>query len=263
MLVLAFQHAPILRQFTASTGPDVLKESLQATLGVDLDLRCVPHESLGAHTAASGGSTSSRAGRPPSEPDAASSDSPGGRQPGNGQPPGASSSGSRGDARTPDSTGASAAGGAAGSTPGVVTVGPGGYGTPPQWRRHTRGSPPVTRPCPRTRTRRPPSSPAAKTPRSSSLPNSSAGRSSAPATIAEPHVGAPRCAARHGWSCGSRHPDRVTSWSSGQHRCHSDCLSTPATGRATRTARCPRPPYARPRLKEVRRWPPRSRTCSS
>jgi len=51
-LVLAFQHAPILRQFQASTGPDVLRESLQETLGADLDLRCVLHESLGGHTAA-------------------------------------------------------------------------------------------------------------------------------------------------------------------------------------------------------------------
>jgi hypothetical protein len=49
-LVLAFQHAPILRQFQASTGPDVLKEALQATLGATFDLSCVLHGSLPAHT---------------------------------------------------------------------------------------------------------------------------------------------------------------------------------------------------------------------
>ena len=48
-LVLAFQHAPILRQFQASTGPDVLHEALQASLGADLDLQCVLHDSLGGH----------------------------------------------------------------------------------------------------------------------------------------------------------------------------------------------------------------------
>ncbi|MCY7364652.1 MAG: hypothetical protein LH469_04975, partial [Frankiaceae bacterium] len=48
-LVLAFQHAPILRQFQAGTGPDVLKEALQETLGAAMDLRCVLHESLSAH----------------------------------------------------------------------------------------------------------------------------------------------------------------------------------------------------------------------
>ena len=48
-LVLAFQHAPLLRQFTGSVGPDVLRESLQATLGVDLELRCVLHDSLAPH----------------------------------------------------------------------------------------------------------------------------------------------------------------------------------------------------------------------
>ncbi|TAL19723.1 MAG: DNA polymerase III subunit gamma and tau [Frankiales bacterium] len=48
-LVLAFQHAPLLRQFQGSVGPDVLREALQATLGVDLDLRCVLHDSLAPH----------------------------------------------------------------------------------------------------------------------------------------------------------------------------------------------------------------------
>ena len=48
-LVLAFQHAPILRQFQASTGPDVLREALQATLGTAFDLQCVLHGSLPAH----------------------------------------------------------------------------------------------------------------------------------------------------------------------------------------------------------------------
>jgi len=50
-LVLAFQHAPILRQFQAGTGPDVLREALQESLGADLDLSCVLHESLGGHAA--------------------------------------------------------------------------------------------------------------------------------------------------------------------------------------------------------------------
>ncbi len=44
-LVLAFQHAPILRQFQASTGPDVLREALQESLGADLDVKCVLHDS--------------------------------------------------------------------------------------------------------------------------------------------------------------------------------------------------------------------------
>lgn len=48
-LVLAFQHAPLLRQFQGSVGPDVLREALQATLGVDLELRCVLHDSLAPH----------------------------------------------------------------------------------------------------------------------------------------------------------------------------------------------------------------------
>ena len=48
-LVLAFQHAPILRQFQAGTGPDVLKEALSSVLGASLDLRCVLHDSLPAH----------------------------------------------------------------------------------------------------------------------------------------------------------------------------------------------------------------------
>ncbi|MEX2291392.1 MAG: DNA polymerase III subunit gamma and tau [Mycobacteriales bacterium] len=64
-LVLAFQHAPILRQFQAGTGPDVLRESLQAVLGADFDLRCVLHESLGAaESQPTGGSQTT--GRTPS-----------------------------------------------------------------------------------------------------------------------------------------------------------------------------------------------------
>ena len=51
-LVLSFLHAPILRQFQAGTGPDVLREALQESLGADLDLTCVLHESLGGHGAA-------------------------------------------------------------------------------------------------------------------------------------------------------------------------------------------------------------------
>ncbi|CAA9349341.1 MAG: hypothetical protein AVDCRST_MAG07-2893, partial [uncultured Frankineae bacterium] len=48
-LVLAFQHAPILRQFSASTGPDVLGEALEATLGARFELACVLHASLAPH----------------------------------------------------------------------------------------------------------------------------------------------------------------------------------------------------------------------
>ncbi len=61
-LVLAFQHAPILRQFTGSTGPDILKESLQEALGVALEIRCVPHGELGPHQAASSPSADHSAG---------------------------------------------------------------------------------------------------------------------------------------------------------------------------------------------------------
>ena len=57
--MLAFQHAPILRQFQASTGPDVLKEALQATLGADLrpvaaccTAACPPHDRTPARPAA-------------------------------------------------------------------------------------------------------------------------------------------------------------------------------------------------------------------
>jgi DNA polymerase-3 subunit gamma/tau len=50
-LVLAFQHAPILRQFQAGTGPDVLREALRETLGADLDLECVPASAQGAGAA--------------------------------------------------------------------------------------------------------------------------------------------------------------------------------------------------------------------
>lgn len=44
-LVLGFLHAPILRQFQSSTGPDVLREALQASLGADLEVTCVLHSS--------------------------------------------------------------------------------------------------------------------------------------------------------------------------------------------------------------------------
>ena len=74
-LVLAFQHAPILRQFQASTGPDVLREALQETLGADLVLTCVLHESLGAH--AHPGPSARPAGAPPApqvQPDFAPGD---------------------------------------------------------------------------------------------------------------------------------------------------------------------------------------------
>jgi DNA polymerase-3 subunit gamma/tau len=65
-LVLAFQHAPILRQFQAGTGPDVLKEALQESLGADLDLRCVLHESLAPHEHQTPARTAAAA--PPSPP---------------------------------------------------------------------------------------------------------------------------------------------------------------------------------------------------
>ena len=68
-LVLAFQHAPILRQFLAGTGPDVLREALQESLGADLELSCVLHDGL--HAAASAGARPSggpAAGRAASAP---------------------------------------------------------------------------------------------------------------------------------------------------------------------------------------------------
>ncbi|MCU1600213.1 MAG: polymerase subunit gamma/tau, partial [Frankiales bacterium] len=48
-LVLAFQHAPLLRQFQGSVGPDVLKEALLEKLGARFSLSCVLHESLAPH----------------------------------------------------------------------------------------------------------------------------------------------------------------------------------------------------------------------
>ena len=48
-LELAFQHAPILRQFQAGTGPEVLREALRESLGADLDLSFVLNERLSAH----------------------------------------------------------------------------------------------------------------------------------------------------------------------------------------------------------------------
>ena len=75
-LVLAFQHAPILRQFQASTGPDVLKEALQATLGAAFELSCVLHGSLPAHTrpAASGAAAAPAPQAPPPYDDFAPGD---------------------------------------------------------------------------------------------------------------------------------------------------------------------------------------------
>ncbi len=66
-LVLAFQHAPILRQFQAGTGPDVLKEALQETLGAAMDLRCVLHESLSAHVHPAPGAARPAPQPPPEE----------------------------------------------------------------------------------------------------------------------------------------------------------------------------------------------------
>jgi hypothetical protein len=76
-LVLAFQHAPILRQFQASTGPDVLQEALQATLGAAFDLSCVLHGSLPAHThtrPADAGAAASSPQAPPAYDDFAPGD---------------------------------------------------------------------------------------------------------------------------------------------------------------------------------------------
>ena len=73
-LVLAFQHAPILRQFQASTGPDVLKEALQATLGAAFDLSCVLHGSLHARPAPSGAPAAPAPQAPPPYDDFAPGD---------------------------------------------------------------------------------------------------------------------------------------------------------------------------------------------
>ena len=51
-LVLAFQHAPILRQFQAGTGPEVLREALQESLGAVFELSCVLHDALPGHAPA-------------------------------------------------------------------------------------------------------------------------------------------------------------------------------------------------------------------
>ena len=48
-LVLAFHHAPILRQFQAGTGPEVLREALQESLGASFELSCELHEALPGH----------------------------------------------------------------------------------------------------------------------------------------------------------------------------------------------------------------------
>ncbi|MDX6198843.1 MAG: polymerase subunit gamma/tau [Actinomycetota bacterium] len=40
-LTLAFTHAPVMRQFQNGVSADVLKEALQASLGVSLDIACV------------------------------------------------------------------------------------------------------------------------------------------------------------------------------------------------------------------------------
>ena len=67
-LVLAFQHAPILRQFLAGTGPDVLREALQESLGADLDLSCVLHDGLHAAPPSGAGSTGAPSGRAAAAP---------------------------------------------------------------------------------------------------------------------------------------------------------------------------------------------------
>jgi hypothetical protein len=71
-LVLAFQYPALLRQFQSGVGPDVLKESLQAALGADLDLRCVLHESLASRPA-----VAPQQGSPPPEPEHPSGFAPG------------------------------------------------------------------------------------------------------------------------------------------------------------------------------------------
>jgi DNA polymerase-3 subunit gamma/tau len=51
-LTLAFTHAPVMRQFQNGVSADVLKDALQATLGVALDIACVVHDDAAAGSAA-------------------------------------------------------------------------------------------------------------------------------------------------------------------------------------------------------------------
>jgi hypothetical protein len=48
---LAFTHAPVMRQFQNGVSADVLKEALQAALGITLDIACVVHEDATAQAA--------------------------------------------------------------------------------------------------------------------------------------------------------------------------------------------------------------------
>jgi DNA polymerase-3 subunit gamma/tau len=50
-LTLAFTHAPVMRQFQNGVSADVLKEALQASLGITLDIACVVHDSGAAEPA--------------------------------------------------------------------------------------------------------------------------------------------------------------------------------------------------------------------
>jgi DNA polymerase-3 subunit gamma/tau len=52
-LTLAFTHAPVMRQFQNGVSADVLKEALQATLGITLDIACVVNEGSAGEPAAS------------------------------------------------------------------------------------------------------------------------------------------------------------------------------------------------------------------
>ncbi|MDT7573336.1 MAG: polymerase subunit gamma/tau [Actinomycetota bacterium] len=55
VLQLGFAHAPIMRQFTGGTGPDVLSDALRSAIGADLDIACsvtgAPAATAGAATA--------------------------------------------------------------------------------------------------------------------------------------------------------------------------------------------------------------------
>jgi DNA polymerase-3 subunit gamma/tau len=51
-LTLAFTHAPVMRQFQNGVSADVLKDALQASLGIALDITCVVNEGAAVEPAA-------------------------------------------------------------------------------------------------------------------------------------------------------------------------------------------------------------------
>jgi hypothetical protein len=58
VLQLGFAHAPIMRQFTGGTGPDVLSDALRTAIGADLDVQCsVAGASAGAPSPAASSAT--------------------------------------------------------------------------------------------------------------------------------------------------------------------------------------------------------------